>query len=302
MLLLPSVSFILCITFALPLNAKKSQLITLTDSNWKECLTGEWMIKFYAPWCPACRDNEPQYSEFSEWSDDLGIKVATVDITKQLGLSGRFMVTALPSFYHTRSAIDGEFRRYNGERSADTMHEFIEGKLWKDHETVYWLRHPNSFGMTLMSWLFKTSVIMKNIHESLTEDYGLSLWMSYAVFGVGTIITGLFLGFILVCIVDFVSPPPPPPKKSTTVTQQKTAEPPVDDKNDKGGEGENKASLEEDSEKDSQASDWETINEAEIDPGSQGSQPRQRKIAASQLKEEDKKESEKVGGKGEKDD
>ena len=53
----------------------------------------------YAPWCPACRALEPVWKDFATWSDDLGIKVGHVDVTMSPGLSGRFMVTALPTIY-----------------------------------------------------------------------------------------------------------------------------------------------------------------------------------------------------------
>uniref|UniRef100_H2ZNI5 Thioredoxin domain-containing protein n=1 Tax=Ciona savignyi TaxID=51511 RepID=H2ZNI5_CIOSA len=246
--------------------AKRSQLIQLRDENWRDCLTGEWLIKFYAPWCPACKDNEPQFEEFSTWSDDLGIKVATVDITEELGLSGRFMVTALPTFYH---AIDGEFRRYNGDRSSDSMHTYIEQKTWQNHEIISWMRHPDSFGMTLMSWLFKTSVIMKNIHESLMEDYGLSLWMSYAVFGIGTVITGLVLGFILVCIVDVVFPQQQRPNKSAPARPKEVRK--------ESGDGDGRKMEDYDSQSDEQ--DWETIKDKEIQ-GSDGTELYRRKPTA----------------------
>lgn len=53
----------------------------------------------YAPWCPACKGLEPVWKEFSTWADDLEIKVAQVDVTTSPGLSGRFMVTALPTIF-----------------------------------------------------------------------------------------------------------------------------------------------------------------------------------------------------------
>lgn len=53
----------------------------------------------YAPWCPACKALQPVWDEFAGWSADLGISVAKVDVTTSSGLSGRFMVTALPTIY-----------------------------------------------------------------------------------------------------------------------------------------------------------------------------------------------------------
>ena len=53
----------------------------------------------FAPWCPACRGLQPAWEEFSTWSDDLEVGVAQVDVTESPGLSGRFMVTALPTIF-----------------------------------------------------------------------------------------------------------------------------------------------------------------------------------------------------------
>jgi thioredoxin-like negative regulator of GroEL len=54
----------------------------------------------FAPWCPACRQLHPTWKEFSEWTDDLGLAgVAQVDVTENPGLSGRFVVTALPTIF-----------------------------------------------------------------------------------------------------------------------------------------------------------------------------------------------------------
>ena len=54
----------------------------------------------YAPWCPACRALGEAWAGFAEWTDDLGLHgVAKVDVTENPGLSGRFLVTALPTIY-----------------------------------------------------------------------------------------------------------------------------------------------------------------------------------------------------------
>ena len=52
-----------------------------------------------APWCPACRGLQPIWDDFAGWSEDLDIGVGQVDVTTSPGLSGRFMVTALPTIF-----------------------------------------------------------------------------------------------------------------------------------------------------------------------------------------------------------
>ena len=44
----------------------------------------------YAPWCPACRSLTRSWSEFADWTHDLGLDgVSSVDVTENPGLSGR---------------------------------------------------------------------------------------------------------------------------------------------------------------------------------------------------------------------
>lgn len=57
------------------------------------------LVFSHAPWCPACKDLQKAWNSFAEWSKDLNIKVAEVDVTINPGLSGRFLVTALPTIY-----------------------------------------------------------------------------------------------------------------------------------------------------------------------------------------------------------
>jgi len=202
-------TFLSCLLFS-SVSCEKSQvilpLIPLDDSNWKQILTGEWMVKFFAPWCGACRSSEAEYSRLAENSEKLGIRVAEVDITKHSGLAGRFLINSLPTFYHVK---DGEFRRYNGERTLHAYSNYVKGKTWSTVESVHWLRHPNSIQMSALSLLFKSSEVMKSLHTTLTVDYGLPDWASYVAFIAGTVVMGLLLGMILVALMDvFTSPMP----------------------------------------------------------------------------------------------
>ncbi|XP_044515877.1 thioredoxin-related transmembrane protein 1 [Gracilinanus agilis] len=64
---------------------------TITDKNWKELLQGEWMIEFYAPWCPACQNLQPEWEDFAELGEDLEINIAKVDVTEQPGMVTPFI-------------------------------------------------------------------------------------------------------------------------------------------------------------------------------------------------------------------
>merc|ERR1712168_78208 len=180
------------------------KLTKIEENNWQDLLTGEWMVEFFAPWCPACRGLQPTWEDFSGWSEDLDIGIGQVDVTTSPGLSGRFMVTALPTIFHVK---DGVFRQYRGARDKDSFISFVEDKKWTGVEPISSWKSPDSFQMSLVSYFFKLSVVLRNVHTTLTEDYQMPYWVSYVAFAVATILLGGILGLILVCCIDCVYPP-----------------------------------------------------------------------------------------------
>merc|ERR1712029_1295240 len=189
------------LTVNVPADGKLTQI---TEDNWSDTLTGEWMVEFMAPWCPACRGLQPIWDDFSGWSEDLEIGVGQVDVTTSPGLSGRFMVTALPTIFHVK---DGVFRQYRGARDKDSFISFVEDKKWAGVEPVSSWKSPDSVQMSLVSYFFKLSMVLRNVHTTLTEDYQMPYWVSYVAFAVATILLGGILGLILVCCIDCIFPP-----------------------------------------------------------------------------------------------
>merc|ERR1711923_625793 len=180
------------------------KLTKIEENNWQDLLVGEWMVEFFAPWCPACRGLQPTWEDFAGWSEDLDIGVGQVDVTTSPGLSGRFMVTALPTIFHVK---DGVFRQYRGARDKDSFISFVEEKKWQGVEPISEWKSPDSVQMSLVSYFFKLSMVLRNVHTTLTEDYQMPYWVSYVAFAVATILLGGILGLILVCCIDCVYPP-----------------------------------------------------------------------------------------------
>ncbi|KAK0088653.1 hypothetical protein PV325_011217 [Microctonus aethiopoides] len=178
----------------------------LNEDNWDRMLTGEWMVEFFAPWCPACKDLEPVWSYLGEMKKDLGINVGKVDVTNSPGLSGRFMVTALPTIYHVK---DGLFRQYKSPRDRDSLISFVRSKTWIKVDPIPSWKSPTSIQMSIISQFFKMSQILRGVHNKLMEDFGLPTWGSYLIFAIATIIIGAFLGLVIVCVIDFIYPPKP---------------------------------------------------------------------------------------------
>lgn len=188
---------------SLPASAKRDSLREVTDGTWEEILTGEWMIEFYAPWCPACQQLQPAWKEFAEWGEDMGVNIAKVDVTEQPGLSGRFIITSLPTIYHCK---DGVFRKYQGARTKDDFLSFVDEQKWRSVEPVSSWFGPSSFLMNSMSALFKLSMFIRRCHNYMTEHLGIPVWGSYVIFGLATLFSGLALGLLLVFIADYVFP------------------------------------------------------------------------------------------------
>lgn len=172
----------------------------LTNENWRDMLQGEWMVKFYAPWCPACRAMSTTWKEFAIWAQkSKSLSVGSVDVTEQGELNGRFMVTSLPTIYHVK---DGEFRQYKSTRTLKDFTEFIVEKKWQSTTPMSsWLK-PDSFAMSSVSKLFSFSMNLKSLHESLRSEYGLPGWASMLLFGLAVVIIGLLLGIGLVLFID----------------------------------------------------------------------------------------------------
>ncbi|XP_022061312.2 thioredoxin-related transmembrane protein 1 [Acanthochromis polyacanthus] len=195
--------FLLLGIYLSSVSAKPDSLREVTDGNWEDILTGEWMIEFYAPWCPACQQLQPVWKEFADWGEDMGVNIAKVDVTEQPGLSGRFIITSLPTIYHCK---DGVFRKYQGARSKDDFLSFVDEQKWKAVEPVSSWFGPSSFLMNSMSALFKLSMFIRRCHNYMTEQLGIPVWGSYVIFGLTTLFSGLALGLLLVFIADFVFP------------------------------------------------------------------------------------------------
>ncbi|XP_025907301.1 thioredoxin-related transmembrane protein 1 [Nothoprocta perdicaria] len=200
----------LCVALALwagaalpPALGRRSQVQTLTDGTWRALLEGEWMVEFYAPWCPACQNLQPEWEKFAEWGEDLEVNIAKVDVTEQPGLSGRFIITALPTIYHCK---DGEFRRYQGARTKTDFINFISDQEWKSIEPVSSWFGPSSLLMSSMSALFQLSMWIRHCHNYLTENVGIPVWGSYAIFALATLFSGLVLGLLMVFLADCLCP------------------------------------------------------------------------------------------------
>ena len=99
--------------------------------------------------------------------------------------------------------------------------------FFKGVEPISEWKSPDSVQMSLVSYFFKLSMVLRNVHTVLTEDYQVSAvcpcksvsqdlffqlpyWVSYVAFAVATVLLGGLLGLFLV--IPFLILPWLPPQ------------------------------------------------------------------------------------------
>ena len=75
------------------------------------------------------------------------------------------------TFYNFFSVKDGVFRQYRGARDKDSFISFVEDKKWAQVEEISSWKDPSSVQMTMVSYFFKLSMVLRNVHTILTEEY-----------------------------------------------------------------------------------------------------------------------------------
>lgn len=235
---------------ALP--AEESRVQPMTASNWTLVMEGEWMLKFYAPWCPSCQQTDSEWETFAKNGETLQISVGKVDVIQEPGLSGRFFVTTLPAFFHAK---DGIFRRYRGPGIYEDLQNYILEKKWQSVEPLTGWKSPASLTMSGMAGLFSISGKIWRLHNYFTATLGVPAWCSYVFFVIATLVFGLFMGLILVVISECFCVPLPRASSERCEQEQRPGEAQgaeqlqdAEEEKDDSNEEENKDSLVDDEE------------------------------------------------------
>jgi hypothetical protein len=117
------------------------------------------------------------------------------------------------------------------------------------------------------------SNFLRDLHKYLVEEYGVSTWGSYALFGVSTIVVGALLGLLLVCVMDYINPPKPidsmfPPEASGAGGDASRS---AHDRQDAGEDTEDSGSRDDDDD-DDEGEEGGTSQEDDDEDGEEGSE------------------------------
>ncbi|XP_040836908.1 thioredoxin-related transmembrane protein 4 [Ochotona curzoniae] len=245
--------------------AEQSRVQPMSASNWTLVMEGEWMLKFYAPWCPSCQQTDSEWETFAKNGEVLQISVGKVDVIQEPGLSGRFFVTTLPAFFHAK---DGIFRRYRGPGIFEDLQNYILEKKWQAVEPLTGWKSPASLTMSGMAGLFSISGKIWHLHNYFTVTLGIPAWCSYLFFIIATLAFGLLMGLILVVISecfyvprDLAEPSEQDQRSEDTRRAEQLQD--ADEEKEDSNEEENKDSLGDDEEEKEDLADEDEAEEEE---------------------------------------
>jgi protein disulfide-isomerase-like protein len=80
-----------------------------------------WMIEFYAPWCPHCKNLTPIYVDAAKQlkkAKEKDIKFGAVDCTKEQDLCQRYGIKGYPTI---KTFVNGKSKTYEGARESEPM-------------------------------------------------------------------------------------------------------------------------------------------------------------------------------------
>ena len=110
-------------------------VIALGKDNFDEVMErdNDLMVEFYAPWCGHCKSLKPEYQQLSTMYEDVDtVDIAACDATAYEDYpKDKFKVEGFPTIYFCPAGDRDACEVYEGDRDAESMSIYIEGKAAK---------------------------------------------------------------------------------------------------------------------------------------------------------------------------
>lgn len=193
-LLVVAVLVAVCVGEVIQLDTKNFEHLTQATTG---ATTGDWLIKFYAPWCGHCRKMEPTYEKVSEMLNG-DVNVARVDVTANRELGTRFEIKGFPTI---KFLSKGKVYDYVGKRTAEDLVEFAKGG--------YQIQQPQDI-QPAMGMFGEITAVFKHAYKQAAQDLKAGKYLTIDVFL--CFMPLLFVGFILMMLMI---PNPQPPKSAS---------------------------------------------------------------------------------------
>ncbi|GAB5373452.1 hypothetical protein AAMO2058_001752800 [Amorphochlora amoebiformis] len=160
--------------------------------------TGDWFVKFYAPWCGHCRKLEPTWEGLAKKLKKK-VTVAKVDVTANQVLGQRFDIEGFPTllFFH-----NGKMYKYKGKRSLDALEKFALG----GYNRVEGKDVPKAPSVIITFLLDLFEQYTKLLNTNMPLALGIIVGFSFAL--------ALLIVLVLICVCD-------PPKAAGSMEEKK---------------------------------------------------------------------------------
>ncbi|CAK1601671.1 unnamed protein product [Parnassius mnemosyne] len=114
-------------------SSDKSDVITLTDSNFKELVLDSedlWLVEFFAPWCGHCKNLEPHWAKAATELKGK-VKLGALDATVHQAMASRYQVQGYPTIklFPAGKKTSDSVEDYNGGRTASDIVAWALEKL-----------------------------------------------------------------------------------------------------------------------------------------------------------------------------
>jgi len=146
--------------------ATEHHVVDLTIDNFEHLTqastgmtTGDWFIKFYAPWCGHCQRMAADWEELSV-TQYQKVNIAQVDCTKDQPSCARFDIGGYPTLIYLKN---GKQQSYAGKRAFVELNDFVTTRGLEDAE---WTDIAESSPMKE-----KMEKSMLDVQQSMKQNY-----------------------------------------------------------------------------------------------------------------------------------